>query len=97
MERPCNQRKEKAMKEYTVKYYVDNEKMIIGEIPHSEIFETEKVEADSQQEAIDLVFDYLCEQIIQNSEFSPERDGEKINILDQDGNMIQQYYGFSLI
>lgn len=82
------------MKKYIVRYHVDNEKMAKGETPHSDIQESEEVNADFPQEAIDFVIDHLYEQVVQNSDFSPERDGEKLNILDAGGNIVQQFYNF---
>lgn len=83
------------MRKFTVKYYIDDEEMIRGEKPHSEIFETEEVEAESSKEAIDLVIDFLIDQVSAYSEphLRPERDGDRINIMD-DGEIVGQYYNF---
>lgn len=77
-----------------VRYYVDDAEMIKGEVPHSEIWEHEEVEASSSQEAIDLVVDFLADQIMQNSNHAVERTSDKINVIDADDNIIEQYYGF---
>lgn len=82
------------MREYEVKYYIDDAEMVRGEKPHSEIWESEKVGAGSSQEAIDLVMDFLIDQAIQCSDLSPEREGDRINFLDADGEIFKQYYNF---
>ncbi len=79
-----------------VKYYVDDAEMVRGETPHSEIWETKEVEAASSQEAIDLVVNFLIDQIIQNSNHTAERVDDKINVVDADGNIAEQYYGFTV-
>lgn len=84
------------MRKVIVNYFIDDEEMIRGEKPHSEICESEEVEAGSSMEAIDLVMDYLVDQAIQNSELSPERDGDRIDLLDPDGEIIRQYYNFTV-
>ena len=55
------------MREYRVKYYIDDAEMMRGEKPHSEIFEEVPVDANSADEAIELAKDYLRDQVIQNS------------------------------
>lgn len=82
------------MREYEVKYHIDDIKMIRGEKPHSEEWDSEVVEASSSQEAIDLVMDFLIDQCIKNSDLHPERDGNRINIMD-DNEIVEQYYNFS--
>ena len=57
------------MREYEVKYYIDDKEMLQGEKPHSEI---------------------------SSGELSPERDGERINFVDADGEIVMQYYNFSV-
>ena len=70
--------------------------MLQGEKPHSEIYESETVEAGSSAEAINLVIDFLIDQAISSGELSPERDGERINFVDADGEIVMQYYNFSV-
>ena len=84
------------MREIEVRYYVDDREMVSGKKPHAEEYETEVVEASSAQEAIDLVIDFLIEQAIQNSELSPERDNGRINFMNDDGEIVQQYYNFTV-
>lgn len=84
------------MRSFTVKWFVDDAEMFRGEKPHSEIWESEEVEAESSKEAIDLVMDLLVEQAIQNSDLSPERDDNRINFMDPDGEVVQQYYNFTV-
>lgn len=84
------------MREYEVRYYVDDADMVRGEKPHSEIYESEIVEAGSSAEAIDLVIDFLIDQGIQNSDLSLERDGDRINVMDN-GEIVQQYYNFTVV
>ena len=84
------------MREYEVKYYIDDKEMLQGEKPHSEIYESETVEAGSSAEAINLVIDFLIDQAISSGELSPERDGERINFVDADGEIVMQYYNFSV-
>lgn len=83
------------MRQITVMYYIDDAEMIRGEKLHSEEYETEMVEASSSQEAIDLIIEYLKEQIIQNSDFSPEQNGDEINVMDGD-EIVERYYNFSV-
>lgn len=83
------------MRKFVVKYYIDDAEMFRGEKPHSEIWETEEVEAQSSKEAINLVMDFLINQIIQSSELSPEQDGDRINLIDN-GDVVQQYYNFTV-
>lgn len=84
------------MREYEVRYYVDDVDMARGEKPHSEEWESEVVEASSSQEAIDLVIDFLIDQGIRNSDLSPERDGDRINFMDGE-EIVQQYYNFTVV
>lgn len=84
------------MRQIEVRYYIDDAEMVRGEKPHSEIYESETVEAGSSAEAIDLVIDFLIEQAIQNSELSPERDNGRINFMNDDGEIVQQYYNFTV-
>lgn len=84
------------MREYEVRYYIDDAEMVRGEKNHSEICECEMVEAGSSQEAIDLVIDFLIDQGIQNEESFPERDGDRINFVDPDGEIVMQYYNFTV-
>ena len=84
------------MREHEVKYYIDDKEMLQGEKPHSEIYESETVEAGSSAEAINLVIDFLIDQAISSGELSPERDGERINFVDADGEIVMQYYNFSV-
>lgn len=83
------------MRNFVVKYYIDDAEMFRGEKPHSEIWESEEVEAESSKEAIDLVMDLLIDQIIQNSNLSPERDRDRINLMDGE-EIVQQYYNFTV-
>ena len=82
------------MKKYTVKFYIDNAEMVRGEIPHSEIQESEEVNAESSIEAIDLVIEHVKEQIIQNSDYVPEQEGTVINVM-HESEVVQQYYNFT--
>lgn len=84
------------MRKFTVKWFVDDADMVKGEKPHSEIYETEEVEAESSMEAIDLVIDFLIDQGIQNNTLSPERDGDRINFMDPGGEIAMRYYNFSV-
>lgn len=84
------------MREYEVRYYVDDADMVRGEKPHSEIYESQTVEAGSSVEAIDLVIDFLFDQAAQSGEFSPERDGDRIDFVDPDGEIVMQYYNFTV-
>lgn len=84
------------MREYEVRYYIDDEEMVRGEKPHSEIYESETVTASSSAEAIDLVIGFLIDQGIQNEESFPERDGDRINFVDPDGEIVMQYYNFTV-
>lgn len=84
------------MREYEVRYYIDDAEMVRGEKNHSEICECEMVEAGSSQEAIDLVIGFLIDQSIQNEESFPERDGDRINFVDPDGEIVMQYYNFTV-
>lgn len=84
------------MREYEVRYYIDDAEMVRGEKNHSEICECEMVEAGSSQEAIDLVIGFLIDQGIQNEESFPERDGDRINFVDPDGEIVMQYYNFTV-
>lgn len=56
--------------------------------------ETEDMEAESSQQAIDFIIDYLAEQVAQNSNFSPIKDGEKIDVMNGD-EVVERYYNFS--
>lgn len=83
------------MREYKVKYYVDDAEMIRGEKPHSEDYETVAVEAGSAEEAIDLAKDYLRDQVIQNSEYTADIEKDHIVVTDDEGEAVESYYGFS--
>ena len=82
------------MREYKVKYYVDDAEMIRGEKPHSEDYETVVVEAGSAEEAIDLAKDYLRDQVIQNSEFTADIEKDRVMVTDDEGEAVESYYGF---
>lgn len=84
------------MREYEVRYHVDDADMVRGERSHPEIYESEIVKAGSSAEAIDLVIDFLIDQGIQNSDLSLERDGDRINVMDN-GEIVQQYYNFTVV
>lgn len=82
------------MREYKVKYYVDDAEMIRGEKPHSGDYETVTVEAGSAEEAIDLAKDYLRDQVIQNSEFTADIENDRVMVTDDEGEAVESYYGF---
>lgn len=83
------------MREYKVKYRVDDVEMMRGEKPHSEIYEEVPVEASSADEAIELVKDYLRDQVIQNSEYEAYIKNACVMVTDDEGNAVESYYGFS--
>ena len=83
------------MREYRVKYYIDDAEMMRGEKPHSEIFEEIPVDANSADEAIELAKDYLRDQVIQNSEYTADIEKDRVVVSDDDGNAVESYYGFS--
>lgn len=82
------------MREYKVKYYVDDAEMIRGEKPHSEDYETVVVEAGSAEESIDLAKDYLRDQVIQNSEYTADIEKDRVTVTDDEGEAVESYYGF---
>lgn len=82
------------MREYKVKYYVDDAEMIRGEKPHNEDYETVTVEAGSAEEAIDLAKDYLRDQVIQNSEFTADIEKDRVMVTNDEGEAVESYYGF---
>lgn len=86
------------MREYEVKYRVDNAEMIRGAKPHSEEFEILPVEAESAEQAIELAKDFLKDQVIQNSEYTAEIRGGEVVIFREytDGkeDVFEKYYDF---
>lgn len=83
------------MREYKVRYYIDDAEMMKGEKPHSEVYEEIPVEASSADEAIELVKDYLRDQVIQNSEYTADIENGCVVVTDDEGNAVEFYYGFS--
>lgn len=76
------------MREYKVRYHVEKNGV------RSEEYETVPVEASSSEEAIELVKDYLQEQVIQNSVYTA--DIEKDSVIVSDGeDIIEIYCNFS--
>lgn len=82
------------MREYKVKYRVDDAVMMRGEKPHSEVYEEVPVEASSADEAIELAKDYLRDQVIQNSEYTADIENGCVMVTDDEGNAVESYYGF---
>lgn len=85
------------MRNYTVKYYIDDADMIRGAKPHSEECELLPVEAESAEQAIELAKDYLQEQVIQHSEYTAEIQGNKVVVIDDEEETVECYYSFCCI
>ena len=83
------------MREYKVRYYIDDAEMMRGEKPHSEVYEELPVDASSADEAIELVKDYLRDQVIQNSEYTADIEKDRVVVTGDDGEAVESYYGFS--
>lgn len=68
--------------------------MMKGEKPHSEVCEEIPVEASSADEAIELVKDYLRDQVIQNSEYTADIENGCVVVSDDDGETVECYFNF---
>ncbi len=55
----------------------------------------ETVEANSAEEAIEIAMDYIVEQVIANSNLRAEIKDESVVELDDDDNIVGEYYRFS--
>lgn len=76
------------MREYKVRYYIEKDGV------RSEEYETVPVQASSVEEAIDLVKDYLQEQVLQNSEYTADIQKGSVVVTDG-GDIIETYLNFS--
>lgn len=53
------------------------------------------IEAATAEEAIEIAMDYIVDQIHANSDFGAEINGDSVVELDDDDNIVGEYYRFT--
>lgn len=76
------------MREYKVRYYIEKNGV------RSDEYETVPVQASSTEEAIDLVKDYLQDQVIQNSEYTAKIQKDGVFVIGGE-DIVEIYCDFS--
>ena len=76
------------MREYKVRYYIEKNGVRYDE------YETVPVQASSTEEAIDLVKDYLQDQVIQNSEYTAKIQKDGVFVIGRE-DIVEIYCDFS--
>lgn len=78
------------MRDFTVKFFLKKDDFI------SDDFESVCIPASSSTEAISLCFDYLQDQVIQNSNLTADISNNEVIVSDYDGNYVESYVNFSV-
>lgn len=76
------------MREYKVRYYIEKNGVCSDE------YEVVPVDSSSTEEALGLAKDYLQDQVIQNSNYTAEIQGDNVVVLDGE-EVIEIYCNFS--
>lgn len=80
---------------FIIKYVVENAKQVKGEEPHTEIWETETVDADNLELAKAIFLDGIRDEIVTYStdirDVEVDEDNETVSILSDDGEIETQY------
>lgn len=79
------------MRNYEVKYYISKNGVVSDE------YETEIIESESAEQAIELLKDYLVDQVIQNSDFTAEIKNGDVVVVDIDDKIVETYCNFSTL
>ena len=81
------------MREFKVTYQIDNREMLEGREPHDQArYDVEEmIEAESEEEAVALVLQWMQDQSDKASEIDEEN--ERITFFDND-EAVEQYYNF---
>lgn len=82
------------MKNYKINYYIDNEDMLNGAIPHSDISYDDYCEAEDEEQAIAMYMQYIFDNS-DNRNIEIDDDAKTVTLFNDDGKPIEQYYGFT--
>lgn len=78
-------------KEYRVKFYIDDAEQVEGKKVHSDIWECEYTVAETPEEAIQDIIDFLhC-----NEGGEIDSADKTVTVYEIDGSLYQQYYNFT--
>lgn len=78
-------------KEYRVKFYIDDAEQVEGKKAHSDIWECEDTVAETPEEAIQDIIDFLhC-----NEGGEIDSENKTVTVYEIDGSLYQQYYNFT--